>query len=95
MIEYTTKTYNTALVSYEGKHVSGDFTKQEADDLMYDAMMLAECFRNMSRALEASMKEERKVVAWYDPTNQHVSTNKDDPLFTPLGQVWPLYMESK
>ena len=31
-----------------------------------------------------------KTLAWYDPTNQHVSTNKDDPLFTPLGQLWPL-----
>ena len=41
------------------------------------------------------VKEERKIVAWYDPTNQHVSINKDDPLFTPLGQVWPLYMETK
>jgi hypothetical protein len=30
------------------------------------------------------------TIAWYDPTNQHVSTNKDDPLFTPLGQLWPL-----
>jgi hypothetical protein len=30
------------------------------------------------------------TLAWYDPTNQHVSTDKNDPLFTPLGQVWPL-----
>jgi hypothetical protein len=30
------------------------------------------------------------TLAWYDPTNKHVSTNKDDPLFTPLGQLWPL-----
>ena len=30
------------------------------------------------------------TLACYDPTNHHVSTNKDDPLFTPLGQVWPL-----
>jgi len=29
-------------------------------------------------------------IAWYDPTNHHVSTDKNDPLFTPLGQVWPL-----
>lgn len=57
MSEYTTKTYDTALVSYEGKYVSGDFTKQEADDMMYDAMKLAEIFRNMDRALAASMKE--------------------------------------
>ena len=32
-----------------------------------------------------------KPTAWYDPTNHHVSTDKNDPLFTPLGQVWPLY----
>ena len=30
------------------------------------------------------------TLAWYDPTNHHVSTDKDDPLFTPLGQLWPL-----
>jgi len=32
-----------------------------------------------------------KLIAWYDPTNGVVSTDKDSPLFTPLGQVWPLY----
>ena len=31
------------------------------------------------------------TIAWYYPTNHHVSTDKHDPLFTPLGQVWPLY----
>jgi hypothetical protein len=30
------------------------------------------------------------TLAWYDPTNQHVSTNKNDPMFTPLGQLWSL-----
>jgi hypothetical protein len=30
------------------------------------------------------------TIAWYDPTNHHVSTDKNDPLFTPLGQLWPL-----
>jgi hypothetical protein len=30
-------------------------------------------------------------TAWYDPTNGAVSTDKDSPLFTPLGQVLPLY----
>ena len=30
-------------------------------------------------------------IAWYDPTNGAVSTDKDSPLFTPLGQVLPLY----
>ena len=34
------------------------------------------------------------TLAWYDPTNQHVSTDKNDPLFTPLGQVWPLDVQS-
>jgi len=32
-----------------------------------------------------------KPTAWYDPTNGMVSTDKDSSLFTPLGQVWPLY----
>ena len=32
-----------------------------------------------------------KPTAWYDPTNGAVSTDKDSPLFTPLGQVLPLY----
>ena len=32
-----------------------------------------------------------KPIAWYDPTNGAVSADKDSPLFTPLGQVWPLY----
>jgi len=35
------------------------------------------------------------TLAWYDPTNNHVSTDKGDPLFTPLGQVWPLDVERK
>ena len=33
-----------------------------------------------------------KPIAWYDPTNGMVSTDKDSPWFTPLGQVWPLYL---
>jgi hypothetical protein len=36
-------------------------------------------------------EEQMKPIAWYDPTNGMVSTDKDSPLFTPLGQVWPLY----
>jgi hypothetical protein len=31
-----------------------------------------------------------KPIAWYDPSNGVVSTDRDSPLFTPLGQVWPL-----
>jgi hypothetical protein len=30
------------------------------------------------------------TLAWYDPTNHHVSTDKNDPRFTPLGQLLPL-----
>lgn len=33
------------------------------------------------------------TIAWYDPTNHHVSANKEDPLFTPLGQLWSLDVE--
>ena len=36
-----------------------------------------------------------KPIAWYDPTNGMVSADKDSPLFTPLGQVWPLYLQSE
>lgn len=32
-----------------------------------------------------------KPTAWYDPSNGHVSTDRDCPLFTPLGQVWALH----
>jgi len=35
-----------------------------------------------------------KPIAWYDPSNGVVSTDQDCPLFTPLGQVWPLYPKS-
>ena len=34
-----------------------------------------------------------KPIAWYDPTNGMVSTDKDSPLFTPIGQVLPLYIQ--
>ena len=54
-------------------------------------------YKNMaerqSKALGESMKKtvaEYMTLAWYDPTNKHVSTDKHDPLFTPLGQLWPL-----
>ena len=36
-----------------------------------------------------------KPIAWYDPTNGAVSTDKDSPLFTPLGQVWGLYLKEE
>jgi len=32
-----------------------------------------------------------KPIAWYDPSNRHVSTDRNDPAFTPLGQLLPLY----
>lgn len=51
-----------------------------------------------TKALVESMMESMKqtisehmTLAWYDPTNHHVSTDKHDPLFTPLGQLWPLH----
>ena len=34
-----------------------------------------------------------KPIAWYDPTNGMVSTDKDSPLFTSIGQVLPLYTQ--
>ena len=40
-------------------------------------------------------KEERMTIAWYDPTNHHVSTDKNDPMFTPLGQLWPLVVQQE
>lgn len=46
-----------------------------------------------TKALVGSMKQtisEHMTLAWYDPTNKHVGTDKHDPLFTPLGQLWPL-----
>ena len=36
-----------------------------------------------------------KPIAWYDPSNGMVSTDKDSPLFTPLGQVWGLYAKEE
>ena len=35
------------------------------------------------------------TLAWYDHTNHHVSTDKHDPLFTPLGQLWPLVVKQE
>ena len=36
-----------------------------------------------------------KPIAWYDPSNGMVSTDKNSPLFTLLGQVLPLYPQSE
>lgn len=36
-----------------------------------------------------------KPIAWYDPSNGMVSTDQDCPLFTPLGQIWPLYAKEE
>ena len=36
-----------------------------------------------------------KPTAWYDPSNGVVSTDRDSPLFTPLGQVWPLSLKGE
>jgi len=36
-----------------------------------------------------------KPIAWYDPSNGMVSTDKNSPLFTPLGQVLPLYLKEE
>jgi hypothetical protein len=36
-----------------------------------------------------------KPIAWYDPSNGVVSTDKDCPAFTPLGQVWPLFQKGE
>jgi len=35
-----------------------------------------------------------KPFAWFDPSNNHISLDKNDPLFTPLGQLLPLYTHS-
>ena len=44
---------------------------------------------------EAATEIERlcnmKPFAWYDPSNNHVSLDKNDPSFTLLGQLLPLY----
>jgi hypothetical protein len=46
-------------------------------------------------ACDARKLPEQEPFAWYDPTNGMVSTDKDSPLFTPLGQVWPLYTKQE
>jgi hypothetical protein len=46
-------------------------------------------------ACDARKLPEQKPLAWYDPTNGAVSTDKDSPLFTPLGQLLPLYTKQE
>jgi len=43
--------------------------------------------------LHTTKGKRMKPTAWYDPSNGVVSTDRDSPLFTPLGQVWPLSLE--
>jgi hypothetical protein len=44
---------------------------------------------------EAATEIERlnniKPFAWFDPSNNHFSLDKNDSAFTPLGQLLPLY----
>ena len=35
-----------------------------------------------------------KPFAWFDSSNNHMSQDKNDPAFTPLGQLLPLYTHS-
>ena len=44
-------------------------------------------------ALRQAIEQADMVEAWYDPTNNVVSTDKNDPRFTPLGQLWRLVQE--
>ena len=53
----------------------------------------------LSDLLEESANEiERlnnlKPFAWFDSSNNHISQDKNDPAFTPLGQLLPLYRQS-
>jgi len=51
-------------------------------DLLEEAANEIERLRNM------------KPFCWFDPSNNYVSLDKNDPLFTPLGQLLPLYTHS-
>ena len=57
----------------------------------YDSSLVKDAITAIKEALAQSQGEEHMTIAWYDPTNHHVSTDKHDPLFTPLGQLWPLH----
>ena len=52
-------------------------------------------YANGLRLRHPSKGTSMKPIAWYDPTNGMVSTDKDSPLFTPLGQVLPLYTQQE
>ena len=43
-------------------------------------------------AVEIERLRNIKPFCWFDPSNRHFSQDKNDPAFTPLGQLMPLYM---
>ena len=45
-------------------------------------------------AVEIERLRNMKPFCWYDPSNRHFSQDKNDSAFTPLGQLWPLYIRS-
>ena len=50
----------------------------------------------VTRAVKTALAQTGPLpVAWYDPSNGVVSTDKDSALFTSLGQVWPLYSKQE
>ena len=51
-----------------------------------------ECRTGVGTAFYTTPPQRKPLtIAWFDPSNGVVSTDQDCPLFTPLGQVWPLY----
>ena len=42
------------------------------------------------KALYSLLNEPQQVLAWYDPSNNEVDTDKNSPRFTKAGQLWPL-----
>jgi len=71
----------------------GNKVHDEDDDAQgYIAEYEAALQKEYQRGYDAgkAAQPEQEPVAWYDPTNRMVSTDKDSPLFTPLGQLWPL-----
>jgi len=55
------------------------------------------CCKHFKLAVAVKLRRRTmdKPIAWYDPTNGAVSTDKNSPLFTPLGQVLPLYTKQE